>query len=353
MPTTEPRYRHILRAVYETPWAILPARLATILAIVHERVSGYTPTLDEIEARIAAGQEDHGLEVHAGSQTQRATGSVAVLPILGTLTQRGGMTATSEPLTSTARVGQAFRLLMADPSVSAIVLEIDSPGGTVDGVQELADEIFKARGSKPIVAVANSTAASAAYWIAAAADEIVVTPSGEVGSIGVFAAHQDLSAALEQEGVKISLISAGKFKTEGNPYQSLDAEARGAIQARVDDYYRAFTGAVARGRGVGVQAVRGGFGEGRMVGAQEAVRLGMADQVATLDDTIRRVASGKRLDTRRASELDVSRIEALAEATVTAALKMAALEAEVDEAVTAAVNSLDLRRRRLRHRALA
>lgn len=322
----EPRYPHILRAVYDTPWAILPARLTTILNILNERASGITPSLDELEARIAAGQQDHG-GAHAGPQTRASSGSVAVLPVLGVLTQRGGMTAASEPLTSTTGLARTFRQLMADPNVSAVVLEIDSPGGTVDGVQEFADEIFKARGGKPIVAVANSMAASAAYWIAASADEVVVTPSGEVGSIGVWAAHQDLSAALDQEGIKVTLVSAGKFKVEGNPYEALTDEARAAIQAVVDDYYRAFTKAVARGRGTTPAAVRSGFGEGRMVRAEQAVQAGMADQVATLDETIARVARGKMLPPRRAAQLDP--IEPTAD--------MAELETEIEAAIIAAL----------------
>lgn len=301
------RYVNILRAIYETPWAILPDRLAMILSIVHERAAGNRPTLDELEARLAAGRDDHGL--HAGPHT-RTSGSVAVLPVLGVLSQRGGITEASEPLASTAQLGQALRQLVADPSVGAIVLDVDSPGGSVFGVQELGDEIFKARGQKPVTAVANSLAASAAYWIASAADELVVTPGGEVGSIGVFAAHQDISAALEMAGVKVNLISAGRYKTEGNPYEPLDEEARGAIQARVNDFYGAFTAAVARNRGVRVADVRGGFGEGRVVGAKEAVALGMADRVATLDSVIAGFtgSSPRRGNTRSAAaDLDFRR----------------------------------------------
>ncbi|MCC7371633.1 MAG: S49 family peptidase, partial [Chloroflexi bacterium] len=151
--------------------------------------------------------------------------------------------------------------------------------------------------------------ASAAYWIASSADEIVVTPSGEVGSIGVFTAHEDISAALEAEGVTVTLISAGKYKTEGNPFEPLSEEARGAIQARVDDYYSMFVRAVARGRGVKPADVRGGFGQGRVVGADEAVRLGMADRVGTMAQTVERLAgrrggAGSRAeDERRRFEL--------------------------------------------------
>ena len=142
------------------------------------------------------------------------------------------------------------------------------------------------------MAVANHLAASAAYWIATAADELVVSPSAEVGSIGVFAAHEDMSAALEKEGVKVSLISEGKYKTEANPYEPLSEEARAAVQSRVSEYYDAFVKAVARNRGVKAADVRGGFGEGRTVGARQAVQLGMADRVATLDETIARLQKG-------------------------------------------------------------
>ena len=174
----------------------------------------------------------------------------------------------------------------------------------MSGVEELSAEIFQARGQKPITAVANSLAASAAYWIATAADELVVTPSGEVGSIGVFAAHEDVSGMLEQAGVKVNLVSAGRYKTEGNPFEPLTEEARASIQGRVDEYYEQFVSAVARNRGVKRSEVRNGFGEGRVVGAKQAVSLGMADRVGTLDETINRALGGRRSRGARADDLD-------------------------------------------------
>ena len=132
-------------------------------------------------------------------------------------------------------------------------------------------------------------AASAAYWIATAADEVVVSPSGQVGSIGVFAAHEDISKALEDEGVAVTLVSAGKFKTEGTPFQPLSSDARAKMQQMVDEFYGMFTNAVARNRDVATSTVKNGFGEGRMVLAQDAVSAGMADGVATLDQTLARL----------------------------------------------------------------
>lgn len=271
---------YIMQAIYDSVWAIQPDKLATIIAVAERHASGQKLAAEQVAEIMAAGRR--------GDPVQ--SGTVAVLGVYGTIIPRGDMLVESSGAVSTTRIAANLRAALADPAVGAIVLDISSPGGAVQGVQELATEIFAAREVKPIVAVANHLAASAAYWIGVAANELYVAPSGEVGSIGVFAAHQDHSKALEQAGVTVNLISAGKFKTEGSPYAPLDEEARAAIQARVDDYYNAFTKGVAQGRGVPVADVRGGFGEGRVVGAAEAVRLGMADKIGTLEEAIVRAA---------------------------------------------------------------
>jgi signal peptide peptidase SppA len=178
--------------------------------------------------------------------------------------------------------------------VAQILIDIDSPGGSVYGVSELAAEIMKARTQKPVVAVANSLAASAAYWIGCAAGEFYVTPGGEVGSIGVWQAHFDYSKALEGDGVKPTLISAGKFKVEGNPYVPLDLEALSFMQSRVDDYYNAFAKAVAKGRGLTVNDVREGMGEGRVLGADAALAAKMVDGVATFDEVLAKIQKTAR-----------------------------------------------------------
>ena len=179
------------------------------------------------------------------------------------------------------------------------MIDIDSPGGNVDGVDELATEIFKARSQKPIVAVANSMAASAAFWIASAASEVVVIPSGLVGSIGIVAIHHDVSKQAENEGVKTTLISAGRFKTEGNSFEPLGDEAREAIQKLADGFMGMFVKAVARNRDVPISEVRNGFGEGRLVSAKDALRLGMVDRIGTMDETLKRL-NGNRSGTKTA-----------------------------------------------------
>ena len=276
------RYEHILRSVYGEPWAITPDKLAAILDLLRFRAEGGVLTAEEIQERI-------GLGAAAPRPTPPRNGSVAVLPIFGVIRKRMNLLMEMSGGTSTELFARDFRQLVADPSVGSIVLAIDSPGGSVEGVPELADVIFSARGQKPVIAVADPLAASAAYWLATQADEVVVAPSAMVGSIGVLTTHEDLSAALEMEGRKVTLISAGRFKAEGNPLGPLSDADREAIQGRVDEFYGMFLRAVARGRGVTPAQVRGGFGEGRVVLAREAVRLGMADRVATLEETVARL----------------------------------------------------------------
>jgi len=181
---------------------------------------------------------------------------------------------------------RSFSRAASDPEVGAIVMNVDSPGGLVDQIPETAEMIRTARNKKPVVAVANTLAASAAYWLASQADEIIVTPSGEVGSIGVFATHMDQSKALEQKGISVSIVSAGKYKIEGNPYGPLNSDAQEHIQEGVDDYYNMFVKDVATGRNAAVKDVKSGYGEGRVLTAKRSVEVGLADRVDTLDNVV-------------------------------------------------------------------
>lgn len=299
------KYPHILQAVMSAPWAILPMKLAIIRDLLAFRATGGKLSAEEIAGRMAANQR--GLEAAKDSTATRAGGAVAVLPLIGTIIPRADIFTEMSGGVSVQRFTANFRQALNNPDVASIVIDVDSPGGQVSGVDELASEIFNARGQKQITAVANTLAASAAYWIATAADELVVSPSGEVGSIGVFAMHEDISKMLEMEGVAVNLISAGKYKVEGNPFEPLTEEARTSVQSRVDEYYEMFVSAVARNRGVKRTDVRNGFGEGRTVGAKQAVALGMADRVATLDETITRLQRGGKPRRAAAADLDYRR----------------------------------------------
>ena len=249
---------------------------------------------------IAPSARDHAIEAllrpHAarwpgpgasrGAGRGRPSGRVALIPVLGILTQHATPLESWWLATSCDSVSRQIKAAMSDPGIDKIVLDCDSPGGSVFGVAELAAEIRAARAVKPIIGVANSMAASAAYWIASACGELYVTPSGTVGSIGVIAAHEDVSKALELAGVTVTLITAGKYKSEGTSFAALGREARDAMQSDVDGYGRDFLRDVAAGRGVSVDTVRRTFGEGRMLRGADAVKVGAADGVATFSDVI-------------------------------------------------------------------
>lgn len=297
--------------IEETPWAILPSRLRQWVAALAS---------DESDAQIRARFE-------GGSRSAVPSGpGVGVVQIIGPISQR---TTVLEALfgigTSTASVGAQIKALTVDPGIKAIVLDVDSPGGTVAGTQELAQLVMDARETKPVVAVANSQMASAAYWIGSAASEIVAAPGALVGSIGVIAMHLDESKALEMEGIKATLITAGRYKGEADPTQPLSDEARGRIQEIVDQSYAAFVASVARGRGVSVAEVRSGYGQGRILTAREALAAGMIDRIGTLDETLGRVLTGRRGQGARALE-DLPPVESrldLVREEVTAAIREA------------------------------
>lgn len=220
----------------------------------------------------------------------RTQGIVAIIPIHGAIERRSSLLGELFGSSSIEGLRASIRGALADPEVRGIVLSIDSPGGSVAGVTELAAEIREARRTKPILAHVDTAAASAAYWLGSQADELVVTPSGQVGSVGVYAVHMDVSEALEAEGVRVTIISAGEHKVEGNEFEPLTDEAKAAMQERVDAFYAQFVGDVAKGRGVSVEKVRAEYGQGRMLLAQDALKAGMVDAVDTLDGALRRVA---------------------------------------------------------------
>ncbi len=282
------RIDRILRAFEAEPWAIQPKKLEQLAEVLCTKAeAGQIPEQPEIEAA-AARQRSRG----------RTTGATAVLPLMGTISRRMNMMDAMSGGSSIELFQESFNEALADDSIGTIVIQIDSPGGSVYGVDEMASMIYAARSQKRIIAIADSLAASAAYYIGSAASEFVVTPSGEVGSIGVFMAHFDITDALEEEGVKVTIIRAGENKAEGNPYEALSDEAAAHMQSLVDDYYAQFVGAVAKHRGISVETVEDDFGQGRTYTADRALARGMVDRVATLDDIIGEI-HGTTTTTRR------------------------------------------------------
>ena len=325
------KYEHIVGEVFHKPWAILPEKLAVISEIVRGRAIGDRKfSEEEIRARLGAASISAGSREFSSGGGSNSLGTVAVLSIYGVLTKRVNLMTNYSGGTSIEKLTTQFRAALADPNVKVILFDVDSPGGTVEGVPELADEIYNSRGRKRIISASNSTAASAAYWIACAAGEMVVTPSGAVGSIGVFTAHEDLSKAFDQQGVKITFISAGKYKTDGNEAEPLSESARSDMQSKVDAFYGMFVKSVARSRGTSQATVRSGFGQGRMVLAADALKERMVDRVETIDETFARLGAPTRGNQRMA-----------------AATSPALLSAGDPEDQDDAKNSIELRRRQL------
>ncbi|MGR9317296.1 S49 family peptidase [Rhizobium leguminosarum] len=293
--------RRVLRAFAAQPWFMDPRKAEQIVAMLELRAAN-GPRSEPYRKNSAAVRE----------QVRTTKGTVAVFNLFGPIMPRAeSLEDVSQQAALLVPFQKAFTESAADPTLAGMVINIDSPGGWMDLVPETAAMIRKARRpDRPIVAVANTLAASAAYWIASAADELIVTPSGEVGSIGVYVVHQDISERLAAEGIRMQFFAEGPRKTEVNPFEPMSQEAGKALQARVRYGYDLFVADVAKGRKVSEAVVRADpeksdkhFGGGRVYGAKEAVRLGMADRVATLDETITRlIGGGARQSARAAAE---------------------------------------------------
>ena len=232
-----------------------------------------------------------GYKGRVASKFADVKGNVAIIPIRGIITPKASIWSALFGGAPLNVLGAQFDAAVSDKSIGAIVLDMDSPGGSVFGVHEFAEKIYNARGDKPIVATINSMAASAAYWIAAAADEIVMTRSGEVGSIGVYAVHADESELLKKEGIAVTVLKAGKFKAQGLPHEPLSDDAKAEIQGRIDDYYSLMVTDIAQGRGVTTATIKSSFGQGQIVGAIQAKEMGMVDRIATFEEVITRLTA--------------------------------------------------------------
>lgn len=295
---------HFLAECLATPWALQPERMAAYAAVLARRYGLGRGAVIGHEGEERA--EPQSAVKRAGNPR---SGSIAVVPVYGTIMQRSSQISICDGGTSTEAVSRALSEANADESISSILLDVDSPGGSVYGVAELAAQIRAS--AKPVYGIANSLAASAGYWLLSQCAEVYVTPGGEVGSIGVWQAHEDWSKAIAEAGVDITLIRAGKYKVEGNPYEPLSDDAKAFMQSRVDDYYGAFTRDVAKGRKVAVEQVRSGMGEGRVLGADAAKAAGMVDGVMTMDQLVRHIQRGAKAPGRSAQQQNATRLAIL------------------------------------------
>jgi signal peptide peptidase SppA len=286
------RYSHVLQVVAETPWAIRPPMLAVIVDLLAFRIAGGRLSPEEITARVDAAR----LSRPAPETAPRAE-AVAVIPVDGVIVPRASAFEEMSGGTSLESIKANFRAAMRDESIKAVVLDINSPGGMVPGIPEMAAEIRGARGTKPIYAVADHQASSGGYWLGSQADKFYVTKSGRVGSVGVLSIHENREGEAAKEGVQHTLISAGEFKTEGNPYEPLSDEARADVQEQVNAFYGMFVADVAKGRGVDTKEVLDNYGQGRELLAKPALKAGMVDGIAGLETVVKGLLDSPRAST--------------------------------------------------------
>lgn len=282
----------ILGAIASQYWALEPNYLRMMSGLVANWAAGQSMT-PEAAADIEAAQAARAARKQSNSSVG---GGIAVLSLYGVISQRisamddicggGG--------TSTERFTQDFRGAMADDSVGGIIIDIDSPGGSVFGIADLYDEIISARGAKPIYGYVNSLCASAAFWLGSACTQLIAKQGSMTGSLGVYTGHENIAEAMKMAGVSFEFISAGKYKVEGNPYGPLSDEARSFTQSQINAYYSAFTQAVSKGRGAPIAQARDGMGEGRCLMAADALAAGMIDAVDTFDGVVKRMKSAMK-----------------------------------------------------------
>lgn len=294
---TEPerlRYPQVFKYVTETPWAIWRPALVQICQVLAFKAAGGSLSAEELETRIGAAK---------ARAKAPSTGAIAVLPIQGVIVPHADLFTEMSGGTSIDGFLAQLREAMADDSVSTIVLNIDSPGGSVELLAEAAAEIREARKSKDVVAVANAFAASAAYYLMSQASQAIATPSGQVGSIGTIAIHQDLSKALEMEGIDPTIVTYGEHKADQHPFKPLSEDGLADIQAMVDSYGREFVADVAKGRGVSTSRVENEFGQGLMFRPEDAFARGMIDGIASFDAVISNLLAGRPATGRARAEL--------------------------------------------------
>lgn len=267
--------------ITDTPLAVHPGKLQAILRAVGPRL-GLAPR--------AHGEDDLLDDVFdAAEERAREPGSVAVLPIVGSLVSRGMALDALSGLASYPAISAELAELLEDDDVDGILLEVDSFGGECQGLFDLVDQIRAARDVKPVWAVASENAYSAGYAIASAAEKLFVPRTGGVGSIGVVAVHADQSGFDRDLGVKVEFLHAGKKKVDGNPHEPLNDRARTDIQAEVDRIYGIFLESVAADGRLTAEQARA-TEAGTFHGA-EAVKAGLVDEVGTLADALTQMQS--------------------------------------------------------------
>lgn len=260
------------QAIYNRPLAVMPERVKEFMA-ASEDVFDDLDNQDRVRYKIVNG--------------------VALVKVFGFVEERPGLFSMWYCGFSTDALAETLKVLASQRDVDKIVLQVDSPGGHVQGVKTISDLVFSLREKKQIVVAVDSLAASAAYWIASAASRIYLSSkTAMAGSIGVLALHADVSEMEKSIGLKITEITAGRYKAAGSPHKPLTEESQKILQAEVDDIYSIFVDDIARNRNISTEQAKL-LADGRIHIGQKAIDLGLADEIISLDDIISKKVFGK------------------------------------------------------------
>lgn len=265
--------------IYTSPWAIIPGKYSSIIEIYNSYLKGPKLDLKEMESKISqssGGKSGKEYEVRSGT---------AIIEIAGVLMKNpSAFMRIFYGAVSMLNIKSQIENAVNDSQVKNILLLIDSPGGTVDGTQELANYIFSMRGKKEISAFSDGMIASAAYWIASAADKIYISgDTVESGSIGVITTHVDYSEADKRSGINVTHIYAGKYKTVGSEYKPLSEDDKEYIQNQVDYLYSVFVSDIARNRNKAIDDVLKNMADAKIFIGKQAIEAGLVDGVSILD----------------------------------------------------------------------
>ncbi len=258
------------------PWAITETALHTILEIAARE--------NESPQAVAA---KLGRNLQNTYSVMERDG-VAVIPVTGPLFRYANLFTMISGASSYELIARDFTTALESPQIKGIILDIDSPGGEVNGVSELSNMVFAARGKKPVVAYASGDAASGAYWIASAADEIVVSETSALGSIGVVGMYQGKSG---KSAEAVEIVSSQ------SPHKRLDPttdDGRSRLQTRIDSMADVFIETIARNRNVSAENVQNHYGGGDVMIGAKAVSAGLADRVGSLEGLIAELSSPQK-----------------------------------------------------------
>jgi len=280
-------YPRVMESFFGTPWLIRYEKMMEVQSALLARIKNGPAAFDD----------DFGPPRER--KPYDLIGGAALIPVHGTISPRPSLFASGG--SSAEEIGSSISAALADGKVEQIVLDMDTPGGAVHGIPELASQIREAKRAKPVVAVVNHTAASAGYWLASQASEVVMPVSSWVGSVGVMWPRVDASAADEQAGIKVHMIVSDGSPHKNEDHPSLPATDAELVerQRMVNELFQQMASSIAKGRGVKASTVERDFGKGRMMFAEAAIAAGMADRIDTLSGVIGRVNSSRSRQAKR------------------------------------------------------